>query len=237
MVFYLANVGVGVPNYAETDWGYLDADINGLESRIEYLHPKEIPAASRKPGVNKATQGFPIDPMTLPKAMLWAARGGPIPDILPRFVVSQRFRALVERFEPGVHQFVSISIHETRDGPPVANFFWFVVCQRIDSVDRDQTTYEYRAPSDTPEEGFWFSSKRNPVSGEREDIPNASLVFDERKVAGYHIWNDPHILVKGDRLCSDQFAQAAAGENFLGLGMAKQPSIGGGSRQNLQTRL
>ena len=54
-------------------------------------------------------------------------------------VPPERFREIVETFEPGVHQFLPVT-YVDRSGKTLAQRHYFVACNRLDSVDRAQTT-------------------------------------------------------------------------------------------------
>lgn len=54
---------------------------------------------------------------------------------LPGFAcVSQRFRAIVELFEPGIHQFFPIQLKSRKRVPYEEPYFLINVCQRFDSI-------------------------------------------------------------------------------------------------------
>jgi hypothetical protein len=57
-----------------------------------------------------------------------------------RQTVSARFRALIEENEPGVHQLEPIRFI-AKDGAPLADRWFWQVCNRIDSVHRERTNW------------------------------------------------------------------------------------------------
>ena len=130
----------------------------------------------------------------MPKKYLWANGGKPFPDVLRGFVVSPRFKDLVERFEPGVHQFVPVEMYRSRDGDPAGTYYWFIVGQRLDSIDREPTTYLWKSPKDDPEAGPWFDREMDKRTFKVIPIPHAKLILSNNKVRGHHIWHDPHVL-------------------------------------------
>ncbi|TJV04208.1 MAG: DUF1629 domain-containing protein, partial [Mesorhizobium sp.] len=67
------------------------------------------------------------------------------------FFVSGKFREVVEKLEPGLHQFVPVELL-WKDGSHAASYFWFYPCNRIDGMDREQTTHEFREKS-----GLWMN--------------------------------------------------------------------------------
>jgi hypothetical protein len=225
MVCYLADTGRGVENYAETGWDILDVPIKEVNDRIAFADPDSVHWKAKQDNVLKREQGYALDPASLPKRILWASGKDAIPDVLPWFAVSPRFRDLVEQFEPGVHQFVPVEIYKARDGSPVATYYWFIVCQRLDSVDREHTSFLWKAPKDEPGAGHWTRHVIDRVTLDMTEIPNAKLVFNNKQAANHHIWHDPHLLNFGNGLCSDAFAEAAISANFTGLSAAPRESV------------
>jgi hypothetical protein len=221
----MSETGNGIDRYAETACDFLDASLEDYWRRIEYADPDAVHPSALKDNASRREQGYWLKPETLPRKMLWANGAQPLPEVLPGFLVSPRFRALVEQFEPGVHQFVPIEIYKSRKGEPVATYFWFIVGQRLDSVDREHTTYIWKAPQDDPEAGYWTRRIRNHEAKRYEEIPGAKLIFNEAKVTGHHIWHDPHLLTFGNGLCSDAFAHEAATAGFLGLGLSPRETV------------
>ncbi len=144
-----------------------------------------------------------------------------IPDVITWFAVSPRFKDLVEQFEPGVHQFVPVDIYHARKGDPVATYYWFIVGQRIDSVDREKTTYIWEEGV----RGVWVDSLMDKTTWEFEKIPGAKLVFSNSKVAGHHIWHDPHVLSFNNGLCSDEFGEAIIANGMTGVAVTPRESV------------
>lgn len=88
--------------------------------------------------------------------------------------VDEKFKLAVEKLEPKVHQFFPIEF-VWRDGSHAADRYWFVPCNRLDSVDREKTTFEFR--------GLW-------------DIfggPDKQLVFSRSRIGSHHVWIDKYI--------------------------------------------
>jgi hypothetical protein len=54
-------------------------------------------------------------------------------------VVSGRFREIVDQFEPGVHQFLPVR-YVDEQANVLAERYYFITCNRLDSVDRIRTT-------------------------------------------------------------------------------------------------
>lgn len=225
MVYYMSESGTGIKRYAEMDQGVLDVPRKEALERIKFENPDEVHPSALRDNVLRRQQGYRVDPETMPKKYLWANGSEPLPDVLPGFVVSPRFKDLVERYEPGVHQFVPIEIYKKRKGEPVATYYWLIVGQRIDSVDREHTTYMWVAPDGKPEEGHWtdYLIERNPLKMTKLD--GAKLVFSNKQVEGHHIWHDPHVLVFNNGLISDEFANAIVANAMAGVAVTPRDFI------------
>lgn len=225
MVYYMSESGTGIKRYAEMDQGLLDVPQAGYWRHIKYAEPDKVHPSALRDDVSAREQGYRVDPETMPKQYLWANGSEPLPDVLPGFVVSPRFKDLVERYEPGVHQFVPIEIYKKRKGEPVATYYWLIVGQRIDSVDREHTTFHWRAPKNDPADGKWIDEIMDVDTFQFTPIPDAKLVFSNKQVEGHHIWHDPHVLVFNNGLISDEFANAIVANAMTGVGVAPRDSI------------
>jgi hypothetical protein len=145
--------------------------------------------------------GRAIKPDHVPTRFVW---GGPksrkIPDALwgrGMLLVSDRLRNLIERFEPGKHQFFPIDVEFKSDKQLAARMSFLNVTSRLDSVDRSLTT----CPLDYGR--MW----RPDVSG--------TLVFNLGQIGDHHLWHDKHIF-KG-WMISDALHDAMVNEGITGL--------------------
>jgi hypothetical protein len=214
MVYYLSSASV-----SDSDVGF-DLPKDWWE-KVDYLDPDSVPENEKRPTADRREAGFRVRPDTLPSQITLRTKADPIPDVLAHFVVSQRFRDLVEQFEPGVHQFVPVDVYAPDGREPVATYYWFIVGQRLDSVDRQHTTYMW-------EEGtrnIWVDSIMNTNTWEFTKISGAKLVFSNKQVSGHHIWHDPHVLTFGNGLCSDAFGKAALAAGLTGLAVTPRDSV------------
>ncbi|QDC38262.1 imm11 family protein [Sphingobium fuliginis] len=225
MVYYLSESADGIERYAETESGVFGVPLESYKRQMQYAEPGKVHPSALADNASVREQGYWVKPETMPGKYLWANGDKAIPDVLPGFVVSPRFKELVERFEPSVHQFVPIDIYKERNGEPVATYYWFIVGQRIDSVDRGQTTFAWKAPAHDPSAGYWTRRIRNTETRKYEEIPDAQLVFSNNKVADRHIWHDPHLLTFGNGLCSDAFAEALLSSGMTGVAATPRDSI------------
>ena len=116
--------------------------------------------------------------------------------------VDASFRAEVEKLEPEVHQFFPVEF-VWKDGSHACHRFWFVPCNRLDSIDRNATTFEFR--------GVWV------LDGSRDK----KLVFSRSQIAGRHAWIDKFISAPGGVWISDELKQNLESAGITG--MALQP--------------
>ncbi|MET4131408.1 hypothetical protein ABIE62_000520 [Porphyrobacter sp. MBR-155] len=136
------------------------------------------------------------------------------------FVVSDKFKSIVERLEPGVHQFIPFQIVE-RGGVVRADMWFMVVCNRLDTVDRERTTmmlhigrlwaWSRDVPEDHWPEGF--------VSRGRDE----KIVFNHAQVGNHHIWRDKHEATM--TLVSDAMAEALRTAGVTGIDFFEQESV------------
>jgi hypothetical protein len=184
---------------------------------MAYAEPDEVSWKAKGKNVVQMKQGYRVDPQTAPKAIKWESNRFPLPEIISNqqvLAVCDRFHLLVEQFEPDVHQFIPVDVYvEGQDGP-VATYYWFVVCKRLDSVDGDHSSFKWELDY-TGEDGFWSDFELN----------NAKLVFSESKSKGHHIWMDPHVLVLNSPFCSADFGKAALAGNFSGLSVTPRDTV------------
>jgi hypothetical protein len=125
-------------------------------------------------------QGLPVEPDNLPKRLKWGhgeLKKG-IPDFekyFGIFIASDNFRRVVERHEPGVHQFVPVEITWKNGGTSIP-YYWLYPCNRFDSINDALTTFEARESEGRPKR--WMHR------------PGGKLVFDLGKIGGTHMWLD-----------------------------------------------
>lgn len=223
MVCYLSESGDSIEDYAEVSQGPFGEGRN-LQG-VEYADPASVHPRALKENANRLAQGYWVDPKTVAKRYLWANDGRDLPDVLPGFVVSSDFKELVEQFEPRVHQFVPVEVFRSREAAPVAVCYQFVVGQRVDSVDPDETTYVWEASKDRPGDGHWANYIFETSPLKMVEIEDAKLVYSNAKSSGHHIWHDPHVLTFNNYLCSDEFAKALEESGLTGVKSTTRLSV------------
>ena len=216
MVWFVSSQAVGDPPvFAEyfdvedggafNDVGY-EADPSGLE-----LVPLELEGIAN--GVGAMGNGYRVRGEFVPRSLVWDGGAGDVPDLIIKnhYVVSPRFRDLVESLEPGVHQFFPVAIYREVGGPVVSNHYWINICNRIDSVNRESTNLKWKIDY-TGKTGFWDDFA----------VPDPRLVFSKDKVLGLHLWVDPFLLVRNSFYCSNEFANIVLERGFTGIGLTEQ---------------
>ena len=138
-------------------------------------------------------------------------------------MVSSRFKAIVERFELGVHQFMPLEVVDKR-GKFLSSHWLFIPCHGISSADEAHTTMvKYK--------GGWSVPRDLIRRGEEHLLPDdydpenkIRYVFSESKAAGYHAWRDKGIRIY-HHLISDELAALLKAADLSGLDLTKAESV------------
>ncbi|NJM81901.1 MAG: hypothetical protein HC844_04820 [Tabrizicola sp.] len=120
-------------------------------------------------------------------------------------VCSAKFRDVVEALEPGVHQFVPVEVVR-KNGDHVADMFWFVPCNRLDTLALDLL----RPPVN--ERGFYRGGSASRT------------VFSRDRIGDHHVWIDKR-FVRGFIWVSDAFHEAAVAAGLIGLNMPLKETV------------
>ena len=154
--------------------------------------------------------GLPVDGSNFPKWVRWSdPNGNPVPDFerIPFLSVSEKAKRVIESLEPDVHQFFPIE-YQDKKGNFAEIRYWFVPCNRIDSVDRDHTNMVLL-------DGLQWTSPKNvmrmgePLPPHVDPAKPAGFVFNLKAIGDRHIWRDMHI---GGAAC---FISNAMGNLFM----------------------
>ena len=175
-----------------------------LTDSLEFADPEGVSWKARLANTDKTKCGYPLRADTLPSRVTIRGAGAELPDVIAHFVVSGRFRDLVEAFEPGVHQFVAVDMNTPGKADPLAQYFWFIVCQRLGAVDEEHTTLE--AGTDQKGGRYWKRARSDQ-----------QLVFSNRKIGDHHIWMAPELLSPNCGFCSAAFGEAVIQAGFTGV--------------------
>lgn len=125
--------------------------------------------------------------------------------------VSDRAMALIEAHEPGVHQFLPIDYSDV-DGAPFGRRHALIVCNRIDSLDREHTTMVLHRGRVWQPATDLDPADRPP--GCDISVP-AKLVFSARQIGDTQLWWDRHL--RNGPFLSDWLAGALKTSGLTGL--------------------
>jgi hypothetical protein len=185
--------------------------------------PRPIPALQPANDGGVAGDGYfaglPVDGTNFPKWVKWSdPNGNPVPDFdqVPFLTVSEKAKRVIESLEPGVHQYFPVE-YQDKQGNFTGIRYWFVPCNRIDSVDREHTNMVLL-------DGLQWTSPKNVMRMGQPLPPNvdpskpAKFVFNVKAIGDRHIWRDKHI---GGATCfiSDAMGDLFKKEGLTGLNL------------------
>ena len=203
MAYHLTLVPEG-GHYPMVDWG-------GEPVGSPALHPQ-----NDQERISASTRGVPVTGSGFPKRVRWLEKKDyPPPDFdkTPYWTVSDRARQVIERIEPGVHQFFPVEYVDS-EGRHLENRFWFVVCNRLNAVDGKHSNMVL-----TPG-GSWIGPRNAKLmgleipEGASADIPPL-IVFNREVIGDKHFWRDRHL--SGGPWLSDEAAAAINAERLTGV--------------------
>lgn len=178
---YIASVGAGCPNFV-----YLDADGTTRRLHEARILPEDrsVIAQSASEGETyrfDGNQGWRVDVATVPRAIKFTGKSRKLLD--GQFELeSAAFKALVEQFEPGVHQFVPVEVY-SQHGRLLDVRQRLIIGQRLDAIDHER------------------SHLRKGIGGGYTYMPGALLgpanqaqimILRKEIVANHHLWRDTH---------------------------------------------
>lgn len=127
-------------------------------------------------GQAESESGRLVKPESVPKTIRWKSKRKLLDyETVFRRTVSDRFRALIEEIELGVHQFEPIQFIN-KDGSELATRWFWQVCNRLASTDPETTNFDISR-------GVWLP----PLLGDRR------LYFDEKRIGDVKFWHDKHL--------------------------------------------
>lgn len=112
-------------------------------------------------------------------------------------LVSDSFKDVLERLEPGVHDFYPVD-PVWEDGGPAGSRCWFYPQHRIDPIDREKTTYTLNI--------LWDS----------EGDPSRRPVFSRKAIGDRHAWVDKFIADSGVVWVSERSKQELGAARVTG---------------------
>jgi hypothetical protein len=191
-------------------------------------NPAAIRSIDEEPDGGVAFKGFTsgrrchVD-KGFPTKMRWMGPlNPPIPDFNQSTLlnVSERAKAFIESIEPGVHQFVPVNYVDKQDRFVETRYFW-VICNRIDSVDREHTTFILR-------KGKMWRSIYHIAQFDLELLPvgvdpkaKSIFVYNLAQIGAAQVWRDKH-LDGGFILTSTRFAHALQQSGLTGFQLSDE---------------
>jgi hypothetical protein len=169
--------------------------------------------------------GRAVDTTLMPTKMRWDGGKIKMPDFDRSHCinVSERAKALIERFEPHVHQFIPVDYYYGTSDVKERRYF-FICCNRIDSLDHDKTTFVLRHIVTTTniEVNYWAPIQDLVRNGEQHLIPphltaktDSNWVFSLARIGNKHLWHDK-FMSKGTWL-SDTLSDAIVEAGLTGI--------------------
>lgn len=116
------------------------------------------------------------------------------------YVVSDRMRALIEDFDPGLHQFFSVNILDDPDGPPR---FLMNIYARQTSLIEELSSVEQGGMHPSPERMSIVPVPRKGITLGKGEI---DLTFDRKARGGLNLWRENRY--SRDLFLSDEFVDA-----------------------------
>lgn len=105
-----------------------------------------------------------------------------------------------------------------RKGEEVAERFLWMVCQLVDSVDREHTTLFLRHRL------RWATEEL--IDGKLvKVVQNPKLVFCRKQTEGRHFWRDPHLTASSNLLCSDEAGAAIESANLTAISLRYKETV------------
>lgn len=218
MVYYLGYQAVG-------DYRASIRNLDGDPLKVEIADTTPDDGLNTTPGASNAVStGRPIETEHVPTLIEWQGDQA-VPDIDQLFgmlTVSDHFKEIVERFESNVHQFLPVEF-VTTDGRHLASRWFFIVCKRIDSVDREHSTMFLS------KNGRWNAPKRarrrypDEVPDGFDATAEAKYVFNNGQIGEIHIWCDK--FMNGKPWLSDKLGQALIEGQLSGLFLTSAESV------------
>lgn len=193
---------LGENNPDTLSYGY--KEIDGDIRKVEAIDLSKDGGITPRIG-SMVNRGRPVHGDHMPTKIMREGPERPTPDVVFAWsmpIVNDAFKEIVERFEPGVHQFFPVDIL-WQDGTLAGRRHFLVVCNRLDSMHRDLTTMRFKGV-------LW-----EPVPG-----GDSRAVFDRSKSAGKHLWRDKHLI--SAPLLSNELADALRQAGITGIDLIEQ---------------
>jgi hypothetical protein len=172
--------------------------------------------------------GRPVSAEFMPTKIRWDEGDLALPDFQKSrcITVSERAKDLIERFEPGTHQFFPVDFFNNIDGGFLEHRYILNVCNRIDSLDHAKTTFVLKHIRTTKNVDVnWWVPVQDLVRRKEQHLipphlPNdtrSRFVFSLAKIGRLHLWVDKYLSSGNGPWISDELAQAIIDAGMTGL--------------------
>ena len=186
-------------------------------------------------GISPQSGGRPVHTEFYPTKVRWGGGKRKIPDFTfsYRISVSERAKALIEQFEPGVHQFIPVD-YVNGKGEVIEKRYFLQVCNRIDSVDEEHTTFvkETRINQFGNQYTTWWSAKNLIRWGSGNVIPShittetpPKYVFNAAQIGKCQLWHDKYIPEFVMPWMSDALGEAMIAAKLTGVDPRRQETV------------
>lgn len=126
-----------------------------------------------------------------------------------RFIVTDKVRQIIERFEPGIHQFFPITVTQSKKDHEYGDYFILHVCQRFDGLDPVRA--QPRNHRGCLVEG---------ADGTRK------LILSRDRIKGYHLWHEKNVALGiSGAFMSDELFDALCQAGVTGLRGTEVPEV------------
>lgn len=197
-------------------------NLDGDPLAIRLIDETPEPGLRIYPGV-ALTAGRKIYPDHLPTKIMIGGGQRAITDFNADnglLFVSPKFRSLIETLEPEAHQFFPVTLVD-RKGDHLADHWFWIVCNGLDSVDRENTTFIlqngtlWRPARDLKDDELPPGTDRN--------LP-AKLAFNSKQIGGAHFWRDKYLTGR-PVYCSEQAAAEIDMAELTGVELVERESV------------
>jgi hypothetical protein len=161
-------------------------------------------------GINALQAGLAVREEFLPKVIQITSGKRTVTDFdgyNGLICVSPKMKSVIEQFEPDVHQFLLVKLVNRKKEFLADHWIW-VVCNRIDSVDREHTNLFLK----------------HGLTWRADGVEKPKLVFNQTQIGSCHFWRDKH-LDDGNLLCSDEAGAALQVANLTALKLTHKETV------------
>lgn len=197
--------------------------VDGEFAAIRLADPTPEPGLHINHGMDALDAGKAIDPSHLPTKLIISGGMRAVTDFdgyRGIIFISAKMKCLIEDLEPGVHQFFPIELLNKKKQHLTDHWIW-VPCNRIDSVDREHTTWILKR-------GQLWMTPRDFKEGELPPGYDWSrplkMVFNATQAGNCQFWRDKYV-VPGRLYCSDKAAKAIFDSGLTGIQFAEKETV------------